>query len=572
MKKQQSIYLIEPNEFNIYGCELSTDIDIAIKIDDPNLIQLFKQNKLKINMDKIIEQLTQSGYDTANVKIDINLLYFGQNNNLSMCLKGSKDVQNCIILTYDKHKQSHDCFFTPNQIVESDIEDRLRGFSKYVMDNMKEMLGLDIYAKLRSTKANCYLNIQERNIFSIKVLRMVNWSSLFETIDGVSLIKSMTMKICQLIMHNNNLFAHTKKEIAQIASTLIPISYNNLIFLLTRKTLGHLESSITVDNLFTILIDNVEQTINELINKYVWQSINANSYVDNSIGLDDGQKQMLEEFIKSPAEPNKNLITLLNEQLTKITATTTAITTTTTTEQKLLNQLFILFSSNCDQLPSRLLLNHIYTENQRSVEWLELLKTYNCGNTPHNQHVKFTDIVTNYNLIRGCLMEQFLLNKINWLDIISDSTHIIPCMCGLLVEQKTDNIELRKTIKGVAPDLLLIDKTNNRIIPVEFKCLLTDPKQHNSKYYREIKLASKQILSSLNIINNALNDDTANTSNTANTANTSNTIDTNKYGLIVFGYIWPINNTTNCDANINTNINTNNKITIKYCLNKYELS
>jgi hypothetical protein len=71
------------------------------------------------------------------------------------------------------------------------------------------------------------------------------------------------------------------------------------------------------------------------------------------------------------------------------------------------------------------------------------------------------------------------------------------------------------SIQGIAPDLLLVG--NNDILPIEFKCLVSDPEQHNSKYYREIKLAQKQITRSLGIINK--------------THISSN-------GLIIFGHIW----------------------------------
>jgi hypothetical protein len=120
-------------EFNIYGCELSTDIDVAFIIDDIKYIQLFKQNKVKINYDILFNDLTTLGYDLTSIKIDLNMLYIGSDGNLSMCLKGSKDVQNGIILTYDKHKQMYPCFFTSDQIIKTDIEDRIRGLSKFIL-------------------------------------------------------------------------------------------------------------------------------------------------------------------------------------------------------------------------------------------------------------------------------------------------------------------------------------------------------------------------------------------------------------------------------------------------------
>lgn len=573
MAKQ--IQLIPITSFNIYGCELSTDIDIAIPINDSNLIQLYKQNKAIIDYDELEKQLISLGYDFTDKKIkdktDINLLYFSSDGNLSMCLKGSKDTQNGIILTYDKHPQLYECFFTDSQIIETDIEDRLRGLSKYVLDNLAELFGKEKYKELRSTKAKIYLNIEQRNLYSIELLKQVNWKELFDSnnstdtsnpinptnptntniIDSLSLIKSFVMKLCQFIMHYNDLFAYTKKEIAQITSSLIPISYDHLLYALTRKTLGNC-IDLNIQQIFNILIQNYEEIVIEITNKYTWKEIKLelSNTETNYLSLNLTQLKILDEFIKSPNEPTDELINLLTE-FNNINSINSANISNIDLS---LNNLFQMKSFNTKFLAKDFLSNNVYETNQRSNEWLELLKSYNCG-SGNNGQINFVDFKTNYNLIRGCLMEQLLITNIDWVFLTNElinstnnSTNnltnnttdlVIPCLCGLLVEQKTNDIDLRKSINGIAPDLLLIKKnqlTNHeQLIPVEFKCLPTDPNIHNSKYFREIKLASKQIKNSLNIIKK--NETYANT----------------EFGVIIFGHLW------------------NNQITVKYSIHKFNL-
>ena len=183
-----------------------------------------------------------------------------------------------------------------------------------------------------------------------------------------------------------------------------------------------------------------------------------------------------------------------------------------------LNKIFELKSFGYDLLP-KLLLDHIHLENQRSSEWLDLLKFYQCGNTINNT-IQFVDCNTNFNLIRGCLGEKLLIDLINWEELIGFP--VSKCICGLIVETKG-----LKDSKGIAPDLLLINTTSNQLIyPVEIKTLVSDPDIINRKFLREFQLGSKQLDTSINLINKITNSST--------------------FGLIVFCFIH------------------NNKITIKY--------
>lgn len=172
--------------------------------------------------------------------------------------------------------------------------------------------------------------------------------------------------------------------------------------------------------------------------------------------------------------------------------------------------MFIIKSFGIDNLPTQLASN-ICIEDQRSLEWLELLKFYKCGNSINNV-VPFVNCETNFNLIRGCVGEKLLFDLIDWNMLVDeDSRPISKCMCGLIAETKG----LAGSI-GIAPDLLIVTKTN-QVIPVEIKTIVSDPNIINKKFLREIKLASKQLETSVNLINQIMR--------------------LNTYGLIIFCFI-----------------------------------
>lgn len=81
----------------------------------------------------------------------------------------------------------------------------------------------------------------------------------------------------------------------------------------------------------------------------------------------------------------------------------------------------------------------------------------------------------------------------DWNELVGES--VSKCTCGLLVE--TMGLE---GSKGVAPDLLLVNTISSRVIPVEIKTLVSEPNTINRKLLRDIDLASKQLNTSIELI------------------------------------------------------------------------
>ena len=106
--------------------------------------------------------------------------------------------------------------------------------------------------------------------------------------------------------------------------------------------------------------------------------------------------------------------------------------------------------------------------NQRSNEWLELIKFYCCGNS--TGIIPFTQgnyVKHYYNLIRGCIIELFIIHNLDFTSLLNVPVKKITV--GLIVEKKGI-----KNSHGCAPDLLLITQ-EQEIIPVEIKSLIGKP-------------------------------------------------------------------------------------------------
>lgn len=264
--------------------------------------------------------------------------------------------------------------------------------------------------------------------------------------------------------------------------------------------MGKMDDLDKIQETFDILIIQYKSVIENIKLGYEMcdYQININQYLTTSTDF------VITQFIKSPEKPTDELATYIDNQY-QLTQS--------------LNQLFIIKSFGINKLPTQLE-HHICIEDQRSLEWLELLKFYKCGNSINNA-IPFVNCETNFNLIRGCVGEKMVIDLIDWNMLVDeDSRPISKCICGLLVETKG----LLGSI-GIAPDLLIVSKIN-QVIPIEIKTIVSDPNIVNKKFLREIKLASKQLETSINLINQIM--------------------ETNTFGLIVFCFIH------------------NNVITIKY--------
>ena len=488
-----------PTQFNVFGCEYSTDIDIGIQVPDKCIIEDYKQNKLQIDLEYVKNELIELGYSQDMIsKIDFNLLYIDPTTlNLSQSLIGTKETQNMIFHTYNLHKQAHGPIFSNS--VKISFEDKIRFFSKFVMDNAVNFLGKTKYNDdFRETKSNIYRDLISRIVFSSYILKQTNFIDL--VFSDKDLTKSFCMKLSQLLLLKYDEYAYTKKSIAEKVSNLFGVKYDVGLYLLTRGLYGTIVNRDEIIKYFDTLINHYEK-ITETFSEQLCMSIVKYPTYDDLVQITKQNVSsdiilpniIFNEFVKSPEIPTDALQTHINELYSKT---------------KSLNQIFVLNTFGCENLPDALR-QHIHTENQRSSEWLRLLKFYQCGNTINNT-IEFKDTLTNFNLIRGCVGEKMIIDYVNWNELAQ--TNVSKCVCGMLVETK----DLAGS-RGIATDLLLICTQTQNVIPVEIKCLVSEPNVINKKFLREIVLAKKQLDTSIEIIENVLG--------------------TKTFGLIVFGFI-----------------------------------
>ena len=103
-------------------------------------------------------------------------------------------------------------------------------------------------------------------------------------------------------------------------------------------------------------------------------------------------------------------------------------------------------------------------------------------------------LTTYYNLCRGSVGERLIQDFCDFDSIFGYPLgSLIKFECGYVVKAKIEGAEAN------APDLLLIDPSNWKIIPVEMKTLLGEP-SYSSNVIREIKLANAQLRSCKEIL------------------------------------------------------------------------
>jgi len=134
--------ILQPTKYNIFGCPLSTDIDIAFIVNSPQDILEYRSGLAILDVDDIFNFIKKNYPE--NPDFDINLITIDSQNNLSMAYKGSKETQNIIFDTYQYHKQEYPCFF--NKQIYIDLNDKIRGLSVFVLDYLEDIIGKKEYS------------------------------------------------------------------------------------------------------------------------------------------------------------------------------------------------------------------------------------------------------------------------------------------------------------------------------------------------------------------------------------------------------------------------------------------
>lgn len=447
-----------PKIFNVFGCPLSTDIDVAVVVST-----IMDEDFLEFNY--IIDKLKILGYDTSK-SIDFVQIVLDERGTFCSSNIGSRETQNMIFHTYKNHKQLYPCIF--NKAIEY-VEpiDKIRITSKYVMDNLEEFMDEELYKTDKDLKKRIYENLPMRIDCTNILLQNYTITELN------SLIKSLCVKIYQSLIayeypeHIPTMYS--KVDLSRLISGLYGLDYDFVVALVTRGKIGK-NDLVEINKTFykiVLLFAKISKSILEDFLDF-----------DDKIEIEyisDGTNILLDEFIKSPLVPTELFIQTMQKL----------------NPDRQLNKMYII-NSNYEKVKEYLDADfidaHCDLSNQRSDEWLEKISYYLCGKNdslPEFIGTTYADwITTYYGLVRGSSAEILMMEYCDYSKVLG--LDVLKFYCGLLVESKT------KGARGNCPDLLLVDKSSKKIIPVEMKCIVGEL-EYSRNLTREIKLAKLQL-------------------------------------------------------------------------------
>ena len=432
--------------FQVFGCEYSRDIDVAVVVKDHTELT---EN---INKERLYRELEELGYDISR-GVDINVIYC--NDGMIMgSLKGSKETQNILYLTYHFHKQKYPSFVSGITTVNK--EDKISNIAKYILDNLCTFIGDDEYMKERPNKIAAYAGKWNRVIYSLSILDKI----IITPKNYNDCVKSLTMKIIQLILLEKGEFEYQKYGLARKFDNIFPGHYDHVIYLLMRCKDGSYNP-----NTCKLLLQEYHRIASSVnVEDPVWINLSLD-ITHNPTHLSD---LIFNEFVKSPLVPTSIFISEFENVCPNRNVNS-----------------FIIPSNNGNLLPDHIKEKAICIP-QRSPEWIKLLGFYTCG---RNTGVKKYDgddwVDYYYNLIRGSIVELMVIETCDFTPLIPNYTKVT---VGFLVEEKD-----KAGCKGISPDLLLL--VGDDVIPVEIKCL-TGSLSDNHNYRRDVLLATKQLESS----------------------------------------------------------------------------
>jgi hypothetical protein len=476
--------LVIPQIFNVFGCELSTDIDVVILLD-----QIVEKEFLDLSY--IVSKLKSLSYDINDdmSNLDIQQVTIDVNGNIVLSSKGSKETQNMIYYTYNLHKQYCPPIFSkPIDTDQIDILGKIKSVGKLLLDYYESF-----FVDLHDIKKEIYNGpITERITYTNKFISEYTISNISQL---NSALKSICIKMCQIIILEKqpelNIESYSKLSLAKNISNLLKIDYNYIISLFTRSKIG----SVVIDELnisYHIIVDNFIEITNSylnLIQNFESNKINLN-YTQNLIDSDSIIDQIIHQIYLSPIIPSAQFLELMKIYYKDIKI-----------EDIHLNTLFVV-KSNYESIKDFISVDlqqwiesNVDLSDQRSEEWVQKYNYFSSlRKDPLNSSVvKFNGttleelIYTYYNLCRGSAMEIIMQNYCDFNSVLNGE--FAKFKCGFLkgcLPDKPEQIQ--------APDLLLIDTVSDKIIPVEMKCLVGEF-SYNANVIREIKIANLQIKS-----------------------------------------------------------------------------
>ena len=214
------------------------------------------------------------------------------------------------------------------------------------------------------------------------------------------------------------------------------------------------------------LVNSYIEIYKEICTSYLWTEININFNINFNSNPTKISDDIIREFIKSPLTPTQQFLEIGKKIL-----------------DGNINEHFIMKCYGLEFLPE-IIHKFIIYEDQRSEKWTEYHQKFNGG--------KIKIDGDKFSMMRGAIGEIFITTYCDFNKICGEN--VKKAMVGFIIDNNNN---------ACAPDLLLINDSLE-IIPVEIKCLPMNVSFdiNNRAFYREFKLAKKQINYCSQIINN----------------------------------------------------------------------
>jgi hypothetical protein len=472
--------------FNVFGCRLSTDIDVAVVVDNVYLPLLSSEKQ------RFMEELTELGYDPGK-KIDVSLISRDEKG-WFVFKKGGKELQNILIYTYNVHKQKYPLI--TDEEVTIDILNKCMTVFKYILDNLEILIPLNTYRELRDERIQAYSGGYARIDFAINsyqyfILDPLEWNK--------SVWKTLMVKLIQLVVLHSGMF----KESEEFRTLYFQKEGLAKLFrIYCKRHLPDLDLEPAVDLVTKMLLripfeesDVYNTDVIDVLHKKLFSIIQEFDFP-----LQDWPVQKLDvESLPNPTPVSDELYALYKVNPVDMTEDFCSkwIETFEDTRIDTRFQEELLGLDTLEAFHPKVFANTEIVK-QRSAKWKELLTFYTCGNnTGVNElpeDLTPEQIITaRSNLLMGCFGECIVASGYDFTKLVSEFTKV---NVGMVVNEK--GIE---NSPGSCPDLLLVNE--KEIVPVEIKMINGEPKD-NKNYFRSFSLAKKQVEGCGEILNHSM--------------------------------------------------------------------
>jgi hypothetical protein len=474
-EKNSPEYFSKYKSFNIFGDNISRDIDILLSVENA------KNPLLSSEYTRLVNDLKGLDYNIKK-NIDYNLIML-KDGLIQDLQKGGTETQNILYYTYHLHKQKYEMMI--NRTVVEKIHYKAMSINKFILNYLQYFV--KDYHKIRIQKSNAY---KDGGIKLVKFTTSIWDKFVLDTSfndKSKDVWKSLTVKYIQLLAlytgvydklsETHKIFYYTKYGMIRITFLIIDALELNI----ANYDLIHIENLLFRKECNNFdLVKIFHQKFSEIIvETYPKFSNNLNTMLLNQFDINTLPIPELQELYF------KNPICLIPE-FCKLWAKSYNTN---------LHEPFISPSDNINLIRKYFpnIYKRIHIESQGTHLWKELLNFYNCGSNTGivslSPDLEDWEIIQKRsNLIMGLIGEGFCLNHLNY-----NNYQLV--RLGLLVKEKN-----KKNSDGCAPDGLLINSVTKEIIPVEIKTISSKPNDGNI-FKREFFLATKQLRTATEILN-----------------------------------------------------------------------